>query len=93
MSTSATVKLWGSDIGYVTLADGEQVASFEYDPAFIRSGIELSPLHMPLSNRVYWIINADSRCAGTISPRRSDEQAVSTMRKEPIERQSICKAS
>jgi len=53
MSTSATIKLWGSEIGYLTLADGEQTAAFEYARDFAGSGIEVSPLRMPLSNRVY----------------------------------------
>jgi serine/threonine-protein kinase HipA len=53
MSTSATVRLWGTDIGYLTLADGATVAAFEYEPAFLSSGIEVAPLVMPLSSRVY----------------------------------------
>ena len=53
MTTVAEVRLWGRTIGAVSLADGEEVAAFEYDPAFARSGIELSPLVMPLSRRVY----------------------------------------
>ena len=52
MSAYAEVKLWGRTIGAVALEAG-QTAAFEYDPAFVRSGIELSPLTMPLSNRVY----------------------------------------
>lgn len=32
---------------------GRDYAAFQYDPAFARSGIELSPLIMPLSERVY----------------------------------------
>ncbi len=51
MSTTATVKLWGSTIGAVSLEDG--AATFEYDRAFIRSGIEVAPLTMPLSGRLY----------------------------------------
>lgn len=51
--TTAEVWLWGSRIGAVTLPAGERFASFEYDPAFQRSGIELSPLTMPLGNVVY----------------------------------------
>jgi len=51
--TRATVRLWGTDIGYVSLAEGEQLASFEYDRDFLRSGIELSPIRMPLSPQVY----------------------------------------
>jgi serine/threonine-protein kinase HipA len=33
--------------------EGRDVAAFQYDPAFAGSGIELSPLVMPLSERVY----------------------------------------
>lgn len=53
MTTVAEVRLWGRTIGAVALVDGEDVASFEYDPAFARSGIELAPLTMPLATRVY----------------------------------------
>lgn len=53
MSTLAEVRLWGKTIGAVSLADGEEVASFEYDAAFAQSGIQLAPLVMPLSRRVY----------------------------------------
>lgn len=51
--TTAEVRLWGSRIGAVTLPPGEKIASFEYDPDFVRSGIELSPLVMPLGGQVY----------------------------------------
>ncbi len=51
--TRATVRLWGTDIGYVSLPEGEQLASFDYDRDFLRSGIELSPIRMPLSPQVY----------------------------------------
>ena len=53
MSTTAKVNLWGRTIGAVSLEDGAAAASFEYDQAFVRSGIELAPLMMPLSNRLY----------------------------------------
>lgn len=53
MSTVAEVRLWGRTIGAVSLEEGNEVAAFEYDPAFAGSGIEISPLTMPLSNRVY----------------------------------------
>ena len=33
--------------------EGRDVAAFQYDPAFARSGIEISPLVMPLSDQVY----------------------------------------
>ena len=53
MSSIAEVKLWGKTIGAVVLEDNRDVAIFEYDPSFTQSGIEVSPLEMPLSSRVY----------------------------------------
>jgi serine/threonine-protein kinase HipA len=53
VSTTATVKLWGRTIGAVSLEDGAATATFEYDRAFVRSGIEVAPLTMPLSSRLY----------------------------------------
>ncbi|MDA8137146.1 MAG: HipA domain-containing protein [Desulfobacteraceae bacterium] len=53
MSTYAHVNLWGRTIGAVALEEGRPFAAFEYDPAFARSGIEIAPLMMPLSHRVY----------------------------------------
>jgi serine/threonine-protein kinase HipA len=53
MTTPAEVKMWGSRIGAITLEDNQQTASFQYDPDFAQSGIEVSPLMMPLSGRVY----------------------------------------
>lgn len=53
MSAHATVRLWGTDIGYVSLARDRQIADFEYDRDFLRSGIEISPLQMPLTTQVY----------------------------------------
>ena len=47
------VQLWGRTIGAVALEEGRDVAAFQYDAEFARSGIELSPLTMPLSERVY----------------------------------------
>ena len=53
MSTLAEVRLWGRTIGAVSLADGSDVADFEYAHEFVGSGIELSPLVMRLAPRVY----------------------------------------
>ena len=49
----AEVQLWGRTIGAVSLEEGREVAAFQYAPAFAGSGIELSPLVMPLGTRVY----------------------------------------
>ena len=51
--TLAEVRLWGRSIGAVSLEDGAEVAAFQYEPAFARSGIEIAPLEMPLSDRIY----------------------------------------
>lgn len=53
MINTAEVFLWGTRIGIVHLENGRKYASFEYDRDFLRSGIEVSPIKMPLSNRVY----------------------------------------
>ena len=53
MSTVAEVVLWGTRVGQVAIEDGQPCAAFEYDRAFLRSGIEVSPLSMPLSGQVY----------------------------------------
>ena len=51
--TTAEVMLWGTKIGTVAFDDNSGLGSFEYDPAFLSSGIEVSPIAMPLSRRVY----------------------------------------
>ena len=54
MTTVAEVRLWGRTIGAVSLEDHGDVASFQYDSVFAgTSGIQLSPLTMPLSNSVF----------------------------------------
>ncbi len=42
MSSIAEVRLWGCTIGAVSLAEGDEVAAFEYDPARFRQGRALS---------------------------------------------------
>lgn len=49
MSTVAEVRLWGTSIGAVSVDGPGAIATFEYTPAFIRSGIEVAPLMMPLA--------------------------------------------
>ena len=57
MTTLAEVRLWGRTIGAVSLEQGKSVAAFQYDPAFAKSGIEISPITMPLSTGVYTFPN------------------------------------
>ena len=49
--TTATIKLWGTTIGYVSMHQDERFARFEYDPEFVKTGIELAPLMMPAKER------------------------------------------
>ncbi len=51
--TVAEVKLWGRTIGAVGWDADMGLANFEYDPAFRDSGIEIAPLTMQLSDRIY----------------------------------------
>lgn len=53
MTTAARVKLWGTNIGTVVMRDDHPAASFEYDRDFLQSRIEVSPIEMPLSQKVY----------------------------------------
>ncbi len=53
MTRLAEVKLWGKTIGAVALEPDSRIATFEYLPEFVDSGIEVSPLVMPLSREVY----------------------------------------
>jgi len=51
--SDAKVLLWDSEIGAVSWVEDRSVAVFQYDPSFIRSGIQLSPLMMPLRDLPY----------------------------------------
>ena len=50
---AAEVYLWGTRIGVVLQERMDAVPRFNYDRNFIRSGIQVSPLVMPLSDRIY----------------------------------------
>lgn len=47
------VYLWGTRIGFVVQKDETSVPVFEYDSVFAKTGIELSPLMMPLKGKTY----------------------------------------
>ena len=53
MSTIAEVRLWGSRIAAVSMREEGGHASFQYDPAFLTSGIQVAPLMMPLRSDPY----------------------------------------
>lgn len=45
------VKLWGEEVGVI--AQIKNKTYFQYDSAFLDKGLALSPLHLPLSKKVY----------------------------------------
>ena len=49
----AEVRLWGRTIGAVSWDADARLARFEYDVPFRASGIQVAPLTMPLSDRIY----------------------------------------
>jgi serine/threonine-protein kinase HipA len=53
MASTARVMLWGKTLGAVAWNARRKVAEFEYDPAFIRSGLPVSPLMLPLRPGVF----------------------------------------
>lgn len=44
---------WGSRVGAVALNPRTGVYAFQYDPAWVSSGVEVAPLHMPLRAAPY----------------------------------------
>lgn len=53
MINTAEIIMWGTRIAIIHLDEGKSYVSFEYDRQFAKSGIEVAPICMPLSNRVY----------------------------------------
>ncbi len=53
MATIAEVRLWGRRIAAASWDERRDLAAFQYDPEFARSGIEVAPLCMPLASRIY----------------------------------------
>ncbi len=51
--TDANVMLWGRRIGAVSWIPERDLGVFQYDPEFVSSGIQVSPITMPLRERPY----------------------------------------
>jgi len=49
--TTATVKLWGTTVGYVAMEPSERFARFEYDPVFAEMHVEPAPIKMLVRDR------------------------------------------
>ncbi len=57
----AEVRLWGRRVGAVAWDPVRSLASFEYEPAFQTSGIQLAPLMMPLGEAIFSFPELDPR--------------------------------
>lgn len=53
MATTAKVMLWGKTLGAVAWDAQRQLAEFEYDPDFIRNGLPVSPVMLPLRSGIF----------------------------------------
>lgn len=53
MNHPVAVNLWGSRVGALLWDEQKQLGVFEYDHDFLHSGLEISPLMMPLSKKIY----------------------------------------
>jgi serine/threonine-protein kinase HipA len=51
--TVATVRLWGRDVGAVAWDEQRGVGNFEYDPAFVKRGLQIAPLMMALGPEIF----------------------------------------
>ena len=54
MNHAAEVLLWDYRVGSVALEDDARAARFEYDPAFLASGLDVAPVEMPLKPEIYF---------------------------------------
>ena len=41
------------DVGALSFDTDQGIGAFEYDPGFVKKGVELSPIKMPLAKRIY----------------------------------------
>lgn len=59
------VNIWGSNVGALLWDADHEAASFQYEDKFLRSGLDLSPLIMPLQNSqgvVYQFLQNRNNC-------------------------------
>lgn len=51
------VKLWGKDVGALLWDNNNNIASFQYEDKFLRSGLDISPIIMHI---IAWPRTAES---------------------------------
>ena len=68
MSLIVDVKLWEQNVGSLIWNEKQDIAAFQYEPKFLRSKLDISPLMMPLKksseDRVYQFLNTKNPCFG-----------------------------
>jgi serine/threonine-protein kinase HipA len=52
MVALAKIQLWGMDLGAILWNDKSQLATLEFEPDFIKSGLDIAPLKMPLETLI-----------------------------------------
>jgi serine/threonine-protein kinase HipA len=55
------IYLWGERIGAAVCNDQFSMPRFEYDPEFIKKGLDVSPIKMPLSDEIYSFPDRENR--------------------------------
>jgi len=53
MQNLAEVHCWGQLVGALAYNPNDKISTFEYSPEWLKQGIELAPLQMPLSTQKY----------------------------------------
>ncbi|MCM1140309.1 MAG: type II toxin-antitoxin system HipA family toxin [Muribaculum sp.] len=61
MVTLAEVYIWDKLVGYVNWNEQSATAGFEYEPKFVATGLELSPLMMPLTSDTIYEFSSNKR--------------------------------
>jgi len=51
--TECLVKLWNKNVGIISWDTTRRLARFQYSNEFLNSGLEISPIKLPLSEQVY----------------------------------------
>jgi len=49
MNTIASIKIWNQKVGAVLWDESKNLGVFEFDKSFVNSGLDLSPITLPLS--------------------------------------------
>ena len=52
MNTIASIKIWNQKVGAVLWDESKNVGVFEFDKSFVNSGLDLSPITLPLSEAI-----------------------------------------